>query len=86
MSGGQSLQLSPESCLVFSSTAGGSFKHPQPVGKLFDKSATRLVKTIQALGIKTVHIQHAGSNIQHVDLKGRPLAQAKRLFERESDE
>ncbi len=43
---------------------------------LFDRDANRLQETARRLGVRRIFIDKAGTDRQHIDLCGRPLARA----------
>lgn len=51
----------------------------EDIAHLFDLDEKRLKQTARELGVKVVVIDRPGTDRQHVDLCGRPLANAKKL-------
>jgi hypothetical protein len=50
----------------------------EEIAHLFDLDEKRLKQTAHDLGVKVVLIDRRGTEAQHVDLCGRPLAKAKK--------
>lgn len=49
------------------------------IGRLFDQNVARLVTTARALGVHLIEVQKKGTELQHIQLCGRPLKRAKQL-------
>lgn len=73
--GGQALLVIPHGCPVGPRTPM-CFRNAREYGYLFDQDPLRLSRTVQALGVSKLEIDHLGEPSQHVNLCGRPLLRA----------
>lgn len=76
--GGQALHLMAHSGGCYPG-APRCFQQTTEFGHLLDMDRDRLVATARQLGVRVIKVSREGQRGQHIDLCGKPLANAKAL-------
>ena len=75
VTGGQALHVCDAKAFVRDDSPN-CFKQSPQFAHLFDQDHPRLVRTARRFGVRVIKVEHPGTERQHIDLCGRPLARA----------